>query len=126
MLRIEVEPRPRYLYVAVTGDFTSDGAEAAYRALLQAALHHRSSRVLMDCSRVHGTMDASQRLAFGTFMADEQARMLAQLPADFSIAIYAVAPLMDPAHYVQIVSNNRGVRSKSSDNLQELLSWLGV
>jgi len=126
MLRIEVEPRARYLYVAVTGDFTSDSAEAAYRALLQAAIRHGSSRVLMDCSRVQGTMDASQRLAFGSFMAEEQARMRAQLPPDFSIAIHAVAPLMDPAHYVQVVSNNRGVRSKSSDDLQELLSWLGV
>ena len=126
MLRIEAEPRPRYLHVAVSGEFTPESAEAAYRALLHAAMRHRSARVLMDCSGVRGSMDTSQRLAFGAFMADEQARMQAQLAPDFRIAIYAVAPLMDPAHYVQVVSNNRGVRSKSSDNLQELLSWLGA
>ncbi len=126
MLRIDAEPRPRYLYVAVTGEFTPESAEAAYRALLQAAVQQRSARVLMDCSRVQGTMGAAERLAFGSFMADEQARVQPQLPPDFRIAIYALAPLMDPSHYVQVVSNNRGVRSKSSDTLQELLSWLGV
>jgi hypothetical protein len=28
--------------------------------------------------------------------------------------------------YLQTVANNRGVRARTSDNLQELLSWLEI
>jgi hypothetical protein len=42
------------------------------------------------------------------------------------IAIYAVAPLMDPHRYTQTVATNRGALVRSSDSLPELLSWLGV
>ena len=42
------------------------------------------------------------------------------------LAIYAVVTLMDPNRYTQAIATNRGARMRSSDSLQELLSWLGV
>jgi hypothetical protein len=42
------------------------------------------------------------------------------------VAILAVPPIMDPGRFTQAVANNRGVRLRASDSLQELLSWLGV
>ena len=34
--------------------------------------------------------------------------------------------MLDYETEAQIVANNRGVRMRASDSLQELLSWLGV
>ena len=42
------------------------------------------------------------------------------------MASQAIAPLMDPNRYFQTVATNRGAQVRSSDSLQELLSWLGV
>lgn len=65
------------------------GAQSFYRSML------------LDCTRVTEEMTIADRLAFGSFMAEEQQRMLVQLPEAPQVAILA-------------------------ESLQELLSWLGV
>ena len=122
----EVEPRVGYLYAAVSGRFDLAEAQSGYRGLLQAAARYRMTRLLMDCTRVTGDMTVADRLAFGTFMAEEQQRMLGQLPEAPQVAILAAPPIMDPGRFTQTVANNRGVRMRASENLQELRSWLGV
>ena len=126
MIRFEIEPRGGYLYVVISGDFELSSALDAYRAMLQAAARHRQPRMLLDCTRVTGEMTMSDRLALGGFMADEQNRMLGQLPAAPQVAILALPPIMDPGRFTQAVANNRGVRMRASESLQELLSWLQV
>jgi len=56
----------------------------------------------------------------------ELVQKASQFPARPQLAIYAIAPLMDPNRYTQIVATNRGAQVRASDSLQELLSWLGV
>jgi len=51
------------------------------------------------------------------------ARLFSSFPR---IAIYGVAPLMDPNRYTQTVAANRGAQLRASDSMQELTSWLGV
>lgn len=82
--------------------------------------------MLLDCTRVTGEMTTGDRLSFGIFMADEQRVIEAQLPREPQIAILAAPPIMDPGRFTQMVANNRGVRMRASESLQELLSWLGV
>ena len=126
MIRFEIEPRGAYLYAAISGEFELSSALESYRAMLQAAARYRQPKMLLDCTRVTGEMTMSDRLAFGGFMADEQNRMHAQLPSAPQVAILAVPPIMDPGRFTQAVANNRGVRMRASESLQELLSWLQV
>ena len=125
-MQFEVEARAGYLYASVSGRFELAGAQAFYRQMLQLAARHRLPRMLLDCTRVTGEMTIADRLAFGSFMADEQQRMLSQLPEAPQVAILAVPPIMDPGRFTQSVANNRGVRMRASESLQELLSWLEV
>jgi hypothetical protein len=122
----EVEPRRGYVYATVSGPFDLAQALSGYRAVLQEAARCRLPRMLLDCTRVTGEMTVADRLAFGSFMAEEQQRMLVQLPEPPQVAILAVPPIMDPGRFTQSVANNRGVRMRASESLQELLSWLGV
>ncbi len=126
MLQLDVEPRLGYLFATLSGPFSLAQAQSAYSSLLQAAARHQQPRMLLDCTRVTGEMTVADRLAFGTFMADEQQRMLAHLPEAPQVAILAAPPIMDPGRFTQAVANNRGVRMRASESLQELLSWLGV
>src|SRR3954468_21367191 len=126
MLKYEVEPRRGYLYVTLSGELTVPDAQGAYSGILQAAARQKLPRILLDCTRLTGTWEQKHRLAFGAYMAGEQNRMLGQFEEPPRVALLAAAPLMDPGRFTQTVANNRGVRARSSDDLQELLSWLEV
>jgi hypothetical protein len=66
-----------------------------------------------------------ERRDFALFMAEEQSKYSA-FGDGLQIAILVNAEAMDPGRYTQTVANNRGVRMRASESLQELLSWLGV
>jgi hypothetical protein len=126
MLSYEIELRAGYVYAALSGPFDIESAKGVYRAVLQIAVAQRHTRILMDTTRITGEMTMADRLAFGTFMAEEQASVLGALPEGPQVAILAAPPIMDPGRFTQAVANNRGVRMRASESLQELLSWLGV
>ena len=126
MLHFETEPRRGYLYVTVTGELDVAGAEAALAGMFGTAAHAHQPRILLDCSRVGGKWGPDERYAIGSFIAAEMERRAHQFAERPRLAIYAVAPLMDPNRYTQTVATNRGALVRSSDSLQELLSWLGV
>ena len=126
MLQFDVERRVGYLYITVTGTIELASAEAAYREGLRQAVRLGCARLLVDMTRVTGAWPAEKRLLFGIYMADEQERMRGQFSEAPKIAILAVPPLMDPGRYTQAVANNRGVNMRTSENLAELVSWLGT
>jgi len=126
MLHFDIEPRVGYFYVTASGELEVARAEAALAGMFAAAAQARQPRILLDCSRLAGTWGADERYAIGSFIATEMERRASQFPTRPQLAIYAIAPLMDPNRYTQIVATNRGAQVRASDSLQELLSWLGV
>jgi hypothetical protein len=126
MLHFETEPRRGYLYVTVTGRLDVAGAQAGLAEMFGVAARAHQARILLDCSRLAGEWGPDERYAVGSFIAAEMERRANQFPERPRLAIYAVAPLMDPNRYTQTVATNRGALVRSSDSLQELLSWLGV
>jgi hypothetical protein len=123
-VRAEFERRKGYLYAALRGEFEVAGAMTAYREVLQTAAREQALRVLLDCTAMSGNPTMDERREFGVFMAEEQAKYAGL--GDLQVGILASAQAMDPGRYLQTVANNRGVRVRTSDSLQELLSWLGV
>jgi hypothetical protein len=126
VISYEIELRPGYVYALLSGGFDIESAKSIYRGILQVAAGQRQPRILMDATRITGEMTMNDRLAFGSFMAEEQAGILGALPGGPQVAILAAPPIMDPGRFTQAVANNRGVRMRASESLQELLSWLGV
>ena len=126
MLHFDTEPRRGYLYITVKGELDVAGAEAALAEVFGIAARAHQPRILLDCSRVRGEWGPDERYTIGSFIAAEMERRASHFPERPRLAIYAVAPLMDPNRYTQTVATNRGALVRSSDSLQELLSWLGV
>ena len=126
MLRFDAEPRRGYLYVTASGELDVPGAEAALAGMLADAARSHQPKILLDCSRLQGQWGPDERYAVGSFIAAEMQRRASQFAEPPRLAIYAVAPLMDPNRYTETVATNRGARVRASDSLQELLSWLGV
>ncbi len=126
MIRYELEQRAGYLYVGLDGEFDLPSAQSMYRAALQAAASRPEPRILLDSTRLRGTLTTEDRMQFGMFLAEEQARQAGRFRQMPQVAILAVAPIMDPGRFTQTVASNRGVKVRTSDSLQELLAWLGV
>jgi hypothetical protein len=126
MLHFEAEPRMGYLYVMASGELDVPGAQNALAEMLADAARRHQPRILLDCSRLLGQWGPDERYVIGSFIASEMQRRAGQFPETPRLAIYAVAPLMDPNRYTQTVATNRGAQVRTSDSLQELLSWLGV
>ncbi|HET7362885.1 MAG TPA: hypothetical protein VFJ70_04845 [Burkholderiales bacterium] len=126
MLNFDVEPRVGYLYVTATGRLEIADAERALAEMFSIAARAHQPRMLLDCSRLAAEWGSDERYTVGSFIAAEMERRASQFPQRPRLAIYAVAPLMDPNRYTQTVATNRGALVRSSDSLQELLSWLGV
>ncbi len=126
MIRYELEQRAGYLYVALEGEFDHPSVQSMYRAVLQAAAARPEPRILLDSTRMRGSLTTEDRMHLGMFMAEEQTRQAALFRQMPQVAILAVAPVMDPGRFTQTVASNRGVRVRTSDSLQELLAWLGV
>lgn len=126
MLAFDTELRAGYVYAALHGEFTIDSGKSVFAGIMQVAAAQGQPRILMDCTRITGEMTMDDRLQFGMFVAEEKQRYLARFPEGPQVAILAVPPIMDPGRFTQSVANNRGVRMRASESLQELLSWLGV
>ena len=126
MIRYQLEQRASYLHVALEGEFDQASARSMFRAALEAAAGRAEPRILLDSTRMGGTLSTEDRLQLGMFIADEQARQAGRFRQPPQIAILAVPPVMDPGRFTQTVANNRGVRMRASESLQELLAWLGV
>ncbi len=126
MLHFTVERRSGYLYSAVTGELTVASAQDALRGLFAEAMRLGEPRMLIDVSHVNAEWGPQERYEVGAFIAAEVERMAAKFPERPRIALYAVAPLMDPNRFTQSVASNRGAQVRASDSLQELLSWLAA
>ena len=104
MLRIDVEPRIAYLYSNVSGNFTLSSAQVIFRDILAQAVRYGQHRIFMDCTRVMGEIPSDQRLAYGTFIAEELQRVSSQFSDPPKVAILAVPPVMD---YGRLTPNGR-------------------
>src|SRR2546429_9578772 len=109
--RIERNVTGRRFYAApVTGELRIADAEKALLELLGIAARERQPCILVDCSRLQGEWNPDDRYAVGTFLAAQVERMASQFPQTPRIAVYAIAPLMDPNRYFQTVATTAARR----------------
>jgi hypothetical protein len=126
MASVDIQPREGYLYAAVTGEYSLPQAQELYLHILRSALAHRVARVLIDCTRVAGAPLMSERRDFGIFQAEEHDRLRSRMDEELHIVILALPPFFDPSRYGESVAQNRGVKMKAVERLEDALLWLGV
>ncbi len=125
-LTVDIEPRPHYLYAAVSGEFSVLGAQAAYAQAVRAALSLAQTRILIDARYVTGRPSQEERYALGLFVAGEQRLLAAKSSLVPRVAVLGRQPLVDPARFGETVAVNRGAKVKVSEHLEEALAWLGI
>jgi hypothetical protein len=125
-LTVDIEPRPHYLYAAVSGEFSLTAAQAVYDQVVHAALPLAQARILIDARYVTGKPSQEERYALGLFVATEQRLMAGKSSFEPQVAVLGRQPLVDPNRFGETVAVNRGAKVKVSERLEEALHWLGV
>ena len=124
---MQFEMRPQYLYVRVAGVYSLEAARRSFSKGLEVIDQNHAAKVLVDCRQVSGTPSLGDYYSYGEFIAQEQykptktGRM--RRP---QLAYVAIKPLMNKAHFAQLVATNRGANMRSFENMEDALRWLGV
>jgi hypothetical protein len=115
------------LRATVLGEFSLEQAKKNFLEVLDAAVLYDSRRVLFDGRCVTGFPDGPDRYFYGEFAAhslwDRIARGLVGRPPTFAFVLSP--PVLDPERFGMKVAQNRGMRVKAFDNLEDAMAWLG-
>jgi hypothetical protein len=126
-MSIEALPKPEFLHVRVTGEFALDDANDCIDQILRAVAQHGSTKVLVDCRDLTGTLSTLDRYEHSVYAARELLRARETgVSGGTRFAYVARPPLLSNERFGETVASNRGANVTSTDSLQEALQWLEV
>jgi len=127
-LNISIDPRPDYLNVLVTGAYDLDIALELLGNVLQASIHHKLPKILIDFRELQGIP------AYMTedFIYADSATQLIQKYIDVTgrpprMAYLAPKTILEDGKYATKVAAAYGYTdAKRTTDMEEALEWLGV
>lgn len=113
--------RDGYLYVRLTGEYTTSSAMEIFQAWLAVATRHGLTRALCDMTGVTGFEDrlelTMERYRCASHVAES-------LPKGFRLSVLALSSQLDKDGFVQNVMLNKGAAVRVTADLAEALRWL--
>jgi hypothetical protein len=85
-----------------------------------------ATRVLVDCLLIVGSPTMFDRYALAEFLAQEVVGYIIAGKIVPRLAILGREPLVDPNRFGELVARNRGVQTKTVEQMEDAVSWLGA
>ena len=124
---IEISIEHGFLRVRVTGEFSLDSAKEITVEVLNAVVHNKIDKVLVDAREVTGALSALDRYLLGDFVADVVHRFSGPgVPRTTKFATVARPPILDGSRLAETVARNRGIFVKVTEDPEEAREWLGL
>lgn len=121
-IKSEVILEKDYLCLYCTGHSTVEEVKKVFVKVVDVALEHKKSRVLVDANKVTGTFSIFERYEVSELLAREVIQRA--IGKKLKIAICGQEPLIDPQRLGETVAKNRGVNLKVTTDLNEAKRWL--
>ena len=125
-LRFQIEPRPEYLLVEISGIWDMNDVKAGSSAVLDASAEHKLYKILMDNRKAHGKINLVDRWEYANFMADEILHRIFEGKFPNVSLSYLGDDLIDEKRFGQLVANNRGISLIATRDASEAYSYLGI
>jgi len=117
-MNMEVSFSDAFLFVVVGGEMNSKSCERMLKTAFGEAARKAVSKILIDGSRVTGTLSAEERVELGTRLADQvKSRGL-----EPTVAFVGHAPTFDGLGVAAI--RKQGVNLKMFESIPDGLAWL--
>ena len=83
------------------------------------------AKVLVDCLLIAGSPSMFDRYAMAEFLAQEVVGYIIAGKIIPRLAILGREPLVDPNRLGELVATNRGVQTKTVEQMEDAVKWLG-
>ena len=124
-MRVQIDPKPEFLHVTVTGEFALKEAQASFCDILAAAEEHKLAKVLFDGRGISGDPTTIQRFCYAEYVAHETTRFGRRSTVGMPRFAYVLeAPVLDAQRFGETVALNRGMDVKTFDDVGEARRWL--
>jgi hypothetical protein len=124
---VDIQQEEGFLNVRVTGRFSLEEANNGLIRMFEAVARHGTTRVLVDCRELQGsitTMENFDHASFGAEMIDEFSQRGVSKATRF--AYVTVGAFSDPDKFAENVAVNRGLDVRTFDNIDDALRWLEI
>ena len=119
-ISLKFEPHEGFLHCKASGEFSSDDACLVIRDVLAESAERGTTRVLVDCLQMRGSPTVAERYAVSEFIASEMFE-LNRFPR---VVVLGKEPLIDPKRFGELVARNRGVQTKTVEQMEDAVKWL--
>jgi len=123
---LKFEAKEDFLYCWASGAYSFEDGCSMIRELLAESAQHGATRVLVDCMQIEGSPSKVERYELAEFMAHELSDLLSGWKSSPRFAVLGKEPLVDQNRFSELVATNRGVQTKTVEQIEDALKWPGV
>ena len=121
-IKISVDIEPDHVCVRCTGRFLPGDYEQTVRTVVDSVLIYDKPRVLVDASRVLGTISDSDYVRGPAYLVEEAQR---RAPDSIErLAFVSAARQADPRRRGEHIANSSGIQTRVFVDTNEALTWL--
>ena len=124
---VDIRLEDGFLNVRVAGRFSLEEANDGLVQMFGAVARYRTTRVLVDCRELQGsitTMENFDHVNFAAEMIEKFSQRGVSRATRF--AYVTVGAFYDPDKFAETVAVNRGLEVRIFDNIDDALQWLEI
>jgi hypothetical protein len=124
-ISLKFESREGFLYCESSGDYSFEGACSMIQEVLAESAQRGATKVLVDCLQMEGSPSRVERYALAEFLAEGVIDYIIAGKSFLRLAVLGREPLVDPTRFAELVATNRGVQTKTVEQMEDAVKWLG-
>jgi hypothetical protein len=125
-LRWQLQPRERFLYVAVGGPFDLPDAQGCIGEVFAMCSARQCAKVFVDARGVEGPIAVGERYEFAAFLAGAHGAHLEEGHGAVRLVFLVHESVIDPGRIGEMVARNRGADVRAFSDSSKAATWLGI
>ena len=125
-ISLKFEAKEEFLYCRASGAYSFEDGCSVIREVLAESAQRDATKVLVDCLQIEGRPSMVERYEMAEFLAHELIAVISAGKSPPRLAVLAKEPLVDQNRFAELVATNRGVQTKTVEQMEDALKWLGV
>jgi len=123
-ISLKFEGKEEFLHCWASGEYSLEEGCSMLHEVLAEAAQRVATKVLVDCLQMGGSPSMIERYALAEFLAHELVDHISARKSFPRLAILGREPLVDPNRFGELVATNRGVQTKTVEQMKDAVKWL--
>jgi len=124
-ISLRFEAKEEFLHCMASGTYSFEDGCLVIDEVLAESTQCGATKVLVDCLLIDGSPTMFERYALSEFLAQEVVGYIIAGKIVPRLAILGREPLVDPNRFGELVARNRGVQTRTVEEMEDAVNWLG-